>query len=60
MVVMGGTCFVSAAIVLLHRWLQEWWIAFALAGGALFAVGIGLWLALAAREKNTLRPGSEL
>lgn len=57
--VVGGTCFVGAAIVLLHRWLQEWWIAFALLGGALFAVGIGFWLALAPRAKDTLQSGSE-
>ncbi len=59
MFVVGGTCFVGAAIVLLHRWLQDWWIAFALAVGALFAVGIGLWLALGPRAKNTLQTGSE-
>ena len=57
--VAGGTCFVGAAIVLLHRWLQEWWIAFTLAGGMLLAVGIGLWLALAPLAKDTLQSGSE-
>jgi hypothetical protein len=53
--VVGGTCLVGAAIVLLHRWLQEWWSAFALAGGALLAVGIGFWLMLAPRAKDSLR-----
>ena len=56
--VVGGTCFAGAAIVLLQRWLQEWSIAFALAGGLLFAVGIGLWLVLGPRAKDTLQPGS--
>jgi putative superfamily III holin-X len=59
MFVVGGTCFVGAAIVLLHRWLQEWWIAFALAGGVFLAVAIGLWLALAPPAKDNLQSGSE-
>jgi hypothetical protein len=54
MFVVGGTCFAGAAIVLLHRWLQEWWIAFALAGGVLLVVGIGLWLALGLHGQKTL------
>ncbi len=60
MFVVGGTCFVGAAIVLLHRWLEEWWIAFVLARGALLVVGIGFWLGLAPRAKDTLHSGSEL
>jgi Putative Actinobacterial Holin-X, holin superfamily III len=40
--IIAETCIVAAAILLLHQWLQSWWLPLGLVGTAIFAGGLAL------------------
>jgi putative superfamily III holin-X len=40
--IIAEICLVSAAILLLHKWLLSWWLSLGLTGIAIFGAGLAL------------------